>query len=124
MGAGPSTVCRKVQHFDPIRHAHRLYSSADPQNCGRIVGNGKLSRCSEDVRIARDQAPEVKSDSRYVRFVIAKHSPERVLETGLRMEALEKNRCNGSAAAQRPFSLVRFVGKIPRKVGLFRLFRG
>jgi hypothetical protein len=31
------------------------------------------------------QATEVKSDSRYFRFVIAKHSPERVLETGLLM---------------------------------------
>ena len=29
------------------------------------------------------QATEVKSDSRYFRFVIAKHSPERVLETAV-----------------------------------------
>ena len=69
----------------------------------------KLSRCSADVRRARDLAPEVKSDSRDVRFVIAKRSPERVSETGLRMEAREKNRWNGSDAAQRSFSLVRFV---------------
>src|ERR1022692_1348716 len=74
-------------------------------------------------RRARDQAPEVKSASRYVRFVIAKHSPERVLETGLRMEALEKNAATGVSAAQTPYSLVRFVGKIPRKVGLFRSFQ-
>ena len=53
----------------------------------------------EDVRRAPGQVPEVKSDSRYVRFVIAKHSPERVLETGLPMEAMEKNRCNGSDTA-------------------------
>src|SRR5271169_5051954 len=69
------------------------------------------------------RAPEVKPHSRYVRFVIAKHSPHPVLETGLPMEALEKNRWNGSDAAQRPFSLVRFVEEIPRKVGLFRLFQ-
>jgi hypothetical protein len=56
--------------------------------------------------------------------VIAKHSPEGVLETGLPMEALEKNRCNGSDVAQRSFSLVRLVEKIPRKVGLFRLIAG
>ena len=69
------------------------------------------------------EAPEVKSDSRSVRFVIAKHSPQPVLETGLPMEALEKNRWNGSDAAQRPFSLVRFVEEIQRKVGPFRLFQ-
>src|ERR1022692_1115695 len=39
------------------------------------------------------------------------------------MEALEKTRCNGSDAAQRPFSLVRFVEEIPRKVGLFPIFQ-
>src|ERR1019366_9337111 len=78
---------------------------------------------TENVRTARAQAPEVKSDSRYVRFVIAKHSPERVSATGLRIEAREKNRCNGSDAAERSFSLVRFVEEIPRKVGLFRLFQ-
>ena len=78
---------------------------------------------TENVRTARAQAPEVKSDSRYVRFVIAKHSPERVSVTGLRIEAREKNRCNGSDAAERSFSLVWFVEEIPRKVGLFRLFQ-
>ena len=40
--------------------------------------------------------------SRCVRFVIARHSPERVLEKGLPMEAREKNRCNRSEATQRP----------------------
>ena len=40
--------------------------------------------------------------SRCVRFVIAIHSPERVLESGLPMEAPEKNRCNSSEAAQGP----------------------
>jgi hypothetical protein len=38
------------------------------------------------------------------------------------MEALEKNRCDGSKAAQRSFSLVRLVGEIPRKVGRSCLF--
>jgi len=38
--------------------------------------------------------------SRCVRFVIARHSPERVLERGLPMEAPEKNRCNRSEPAQ------------------------
>src|ERR1035438_10255438 len=71
----------------------------------------------------RGKLPLPASDSRYVRFVIAKHSPERALETGLPMEALEKTRCNGSDAAQRPFSLVRFVEEIPRKVGLFPIFQ-
>ena len=32
--------------------------------------------------------------------MIAKHSPERVLERGLPMEAPEKNRCNRSEAVQ------------------------
>src|ERR1035438_10163301 len=45
------------------------------------------------------------------------------LPAGLPMEALEKTRCNGSDAAQRPFSLVRFVEEIPRKVGLFPIFQ-
>ena len=40
--------------------------------------------------------------SRCVRFVIAKHSPERVFEKGLPMEAPEKNRCNRSEATQGP----------------------
>jgi hypothetical protein len=40
--------------------------------------------------------------SRCVRFVIAGHSPGRVLESGLLMEALEKNRCNRSEAAWGP----------------------
>src|ERR1019366_6349054 len=34
-----------------------------------------------------------------------------------------ENRCNGSDATERSFSLVRFVEEIPRKVGLFRLFQ-
>jgi len=50
--------------------------------------------------------PEVKSGSRYVRFVIAKHSPVRVLETGLPKEALEKKLCEGNEATPRTFSLV------------------
>jgi hypothetical protein len=54
-------------------------------------------------------ATEVKSLSRCVRFVIAKSSPDRVLETGLLVEAPEKNHCNESEAARRSFSLVRFV---------------
>src|ERR1700688_3940629 len=37
--------------------------------------------------------------SRCVRFVIARHSPERVLERALPMEAPEKNRCNSSEVA-------------------------
>jgi hypothetical protein len=89
----------------------------------QLVGAPASLQSTENVRTARAQAPEVKSDSRYVRFVIAKHSPERVSATGLRIEAREKNRCNGSDAAERSFSLVRFVEEIPRKVGLFRLFQ-
>ena len=72
---------------------------------------------------AHDQSAEVKSDSPNFRFVIAKHSSERVLETGLLMEALEKNRVAGTGTAQRPLSLVLFAKDIPRKVGLFRLFQ-
>src|ERR1017187_7673857 len=89
----------------------------------QLLGAPASLQSTENVRTARAQAPEVKSDSRYVRFVIAKHSPERVSATGLRIEAREKNRCNGSDAAERSFSLVRFVEEIPRKVGLFRLFQ-
>lgn len=55
--------------------------------------------------------------------LIAKHSPEGVSETGLPMEAREKNRCNDSDVARRSFSLVWFLEEIPRKVGLFRLFQ-
>jgi len=44
---------------------------------------------------------EVKSDSRDARFVIANHSPERLLQTGLRIEALEKTAANGRDAAHR-----------------------
>jgi hypothetical protein len=54
---------------------------------------------------------KVKLDSRYVRFVIAKHSPERVLKTGLLMEAPEKNRCNRSDTAERLLSLSASVGE-------------
>ena len=64
-----------------------------------IVGKTEVMPFSEDVRRARDQATEVKSDSRYVRFVIATHSLEWVLENGLPMEALEKSgptACNSS----------------------------
>jgi hypothetical protein len=81
------------------------------------------SRAKEDVRL-RIQLSEVKRLSRGIRFVIAKHSPERVLETGLPMEAPEKNRGNISDAARRPFSLVRFVGEILRKADLFAYFGG
>jgi hypothetical protein len=56
------------------------------------------------------------------RFVIARHSPEKFLETGLQIKALEKNRRNGSDVVRRPFSLVRFVEEIPRKAGLFAYF--
>jgi hypothetical protein len=38
------------------------------------------------------QVPEVKSTLALGSIVIAKHSPKRVLETGLLMEGLEKNR--------------------------------
>jgi hypothetical protein len=51
-------------------------------------------------------SPEWKQESSRlsccVRITIAKRSPARVLETGPPMEALEKNRCNGSEAGQRP----------------------
>jgi hypothetical protein len=47
--------------------------------------------------------------SRCVRFVIADHSPQRVLETGLLLKAPEKNPCNESEVARRSFSLVRFA---------------
>src|SRR5664279_3037605 len=54
--------------------------------------------------------------SRCVRIVIAKHSPEQGLETGLPMGAPEKKRSNGRDAAPQSISLVRFasqnVGKI------------
>ena len=42
--------------------------------------------------------------SRCVRFVIADHSPERVLETGLLVRAPEKNTCNESEIALASFS--------------------
>jgi hypothetical protein len=45
----------------------------------------------------------------------AEDSPERVLETGLLMEGPEKNRWSWGISALRLFSLVRLVGKIPRK---------
>ena len=56
------------------------------------------------------KSQEVKSDSRYVRFVIAKHSIEQILETGLPMEALEKSRRNGTGTAQ----LAIFSGPVSR----------
>jgi hypothetical protein len=49
----------------------------------------------------------VKSDSSRVRFVIARHSPALVLETGLLIEAPEKNPCNEGEVARASFSLVR-----------------
>jgi Cytidine and deoxycytidylate deaminase zinc-binding region len=108
-----------------LHHRFRQLSGVLPEvlleeaaNASRITGatafRGHRSASS---------APKVKSGSRCVRFVIAKHSPERALETGLPMEPLEKNLCNGSDVARRPFSLVRFIEEIPRKVGLFRMFQ-
>jgi hypothetical protein len=62
--------------------------------------------------------------SRGVRFVIAGHSPEPVLETGLLMNAPETKRCDESKAAPNVISLVRFVEQMSRKAGLLRLFLG
>ena len=74
-----------------------------------MFANAEVTLVPENLKTAHGQAPEVKADSRYVRFVIAKHSPEQVLETGLLMEPLEKTRCNRCDAGWPPFSLVRFV---------------
>ncbi len=56
-----------------------------------------IRKASEEFVVNRQKSSRL---SRCVRFVIARHSPERVLEKGLPMEAPEKNRCNRSEPAQ------------------------
>jgi hypothetical protein len=71
-----------------------------PGNPGWSGAVGQARGLAAQSKTAHGQAPEVKADSRYVRFVIAKHSPEQVLETGLPMEAREKSRCNRNVTAR------------------------
>ena len=61
--------------------------------------------------------------SRCFRFVIARHSPDRVLERGLPWEAPERNPRDESEPMGKLLSLVRLVTANMRKAGLFRIFR-
>ena len=89
-----------------------------------MIVSGAWASCSKAESWSCKSHVESSQVSRCLRFVIAKHSLERILETGLPMEAPEKNRCNRRDAAPQPYSLVRFVEEMTRKVGLFRIFRG
>jgi len=61
--------------------------------------------------------------SRTVRFVIAKHSPERVLERGLPMEAREKIAARGMKRSRGHFSTVQSWRTYPEKPGVFAYLR-
>ena len=74
------------------------FALRDYGSLARSWGAGENFRQADfSVSIKKEEAaPEVKADSLYVRLVIAKHSLERVLETGLRMRLWRKTAATGA----------------------------
>jgi hypothetical protein len=81
-------------------------------------------------RWSREHATSMRASSRSfpTRFGlypdIAKHSPERILERELPIEAPEKNHGKETTLLCRQFSPVQFACRVSRKRGLFRVFHG
>jgi hypothetical protein len=68
---------------------------------------------------------EVKSSSPAVRFLIARHSPDRSLEVGLHYgPCVEKTVVDARCSRGSPFSEVRLVEQKSRKMGIIRAFLG
>jgi hypothetical protein len=112
----PSVMCSALSELNPRRSPRVLFFlSPVPQPVIGPASNSNKDDC--------EQAIEVKSDSRDVRFVIAKHSLQRVLENGLPIEALEKNRAAGTGAA--PGAIFSSLSFAPEKNSCWRtsLFR-
>ena len=89
--SGPRVVKKVVRraellrgHYHGFRFQACFLAARERQKCHLPARDWQAAETQTRVGTIRGR-PEVKSDSRYLRFVIAKHSPERVLETGLLM---------------------------------------